>query len=199
MSEYSASAPVIDRNTVPMSARPAWLSPLTRNWMPCTGFSARSTSRFCDMLIAPVTAMNRNQTSTVEPNTLPMRSVPRDCTANTARMITSAMNSVRLGFSSNTPCNAGSVCRPSTAELIDIAGVSTESARNAAPPIIAGTMSHLPYLRSNEYNAKMPPSPLLSTRMQMSTYSTVVMSVIVQNTRESMPMTAVSSACCTPP
>ena len=35
--------------------------------------------------------------------------------------------------------------------------------------------------------------------MQMSTYSIVVISVIVQNTSESMPITAVSSAWATPP
>ena len=151
------------------------------------------------MLMAPVTAMNRNQMSTAVPNTLPMRSVPRDCTANTPTMMTNVMMSMRFGLEANTPCNAGRVCRPSTAELIDMAGVSTESARNAAPPIMAGTMSQPPYRRSSVYSAKMPPSPLLSTRMQMTTYSIVVISVIVQNTSESMPITAVSSAWVTPP
>ena len=60
-------------------------------------------------------------------------------------------------------------------------------------------MSQPPYRRSSVYSAKMPPSPLLSTRMQMTTYSIVVISVIVQNTSESMPITAVSSAWVTPP
>ena len=59
-------------------------------------------------------------------------------------MIAIVMTSVRFGLAENTLCSAGSVCRPSTAELIDMAGVSTESARNAAPPIIAGTMSQPP-------------------------------------------------------
>ena len=35
------------------------------------------------------------------------------------------------------------------------AGVSTESARKAAPPSMAGMTSHAPYLRINEYRAKM--------------------------------------------
>ena len=39
--------------------------------------------------------------------------------------------------------------------VIDTAGVSTESARKAAPPSMAGMTSHAPYLRINEYRAKM--------------------------------------------
>ena len=45
--------------------------------------------------------------------------------------------------------------QPSTADEIDTAGVSTESARKAAPPSMAGMTSHAPYLRINEYRAKM--------------------------------------------
>ena len=58
-------------------------------------------------------------------------------------------------FSVNRCSNAGSVFRPSTADEIDTAGVSTESARKAAPPSMAGMTSHAPYLRINEYRAKM--------------------------------------------
>jgi len=39
---------------------------------------------------------------------------------------------------------------PSTAEVTVTAGVSTPSASSAAPPSIAGTMSHLPQLRTSE-------------------------------------------------
>ncbi len=107
--------------------------------------------------------------------------------------------SVSSLFSVNSFSNAGSVSRPSTAELIDTAGVSTESARNAAPPSMAGIASHAPYLRISEYRAKMPPSPLLSMRMAMNTYLTVVISVIDQNTSDRMPSTASRSVLAKPP
>jgi hypothetical protein len=81
--------------------------------------------------------------------------VPRDCTANRITMITAVIIIVRSLFSVNRCSNAGSVFRPSTADEIDTAGVSTESARKAAPPSMAGMTSHAPYLRINEYRAKM--------------------------------------------
>ena len=84
-----------------------------------------------------------------------MLSVPRDCTANRITMITAVIIIVRSLFSVNRCSNAGSVFRPSTADEIDTAGVSTESARKAAPPSMAGMTSHAPYLRINEYRAKM--------------------------------------------
>jgi hypothetical protein len=116
-----------------------------------------------------------------------------------ATMITAVMASARLGFMLNIGANAGIVFRPSTADEIETAGVSTESARKAAPPSMAGIVSHAPYLRISEYSAKMPPSPLLSMRMAMSTYLTVVISVIDQNTSESMPSTAPRSILPKPP
>ena len=70
-------------------------------------------------------------------------------------MITAVIIIVRSLFSVNRCSNAGSVFRPSTADEIDTAGVSTESARKAAPPSMAGMTSHAPYLRINEYRAKM--------------------------------------------
>ena len=100
-----------------------------------------------------------NHTITTEPNTLPMLSVPCDCTQNNPTMITTVIMSVSSLFCVNRPSKAGKVSKPSTAELMDTAGVSTESARNAAPPSMAGNTSHLPYLRIREYRAKMPPSP----------------------------------------
>ena len=106
---------------------------------------------------------------------------------------------VRFAFSRNMGSNTGMVFKPSTAEEIDTAGVSTESARNAAPPSIAGMASQPPYLRISEYRAKMPPSPLLSMRMAISTYFTVVISVIDQNTRDSTPRIASLSAFWMPP
>lgn len=54
-------------------------------------------------------ARKPNQTSTIEPNTLPMLSVPRDCTEKRITMITTVIIRVRLGFSSNNlPMAAGS-------------------------------------------------------------------------------------------
>ena len=199
MSEYSASAPVVDRNTVPMTAMLAALCGLNRNFTPYTGLSAASTDQSPERFTAPTTARNVNHTSTTEPNTRPMLSVPRDCTENSTTMMTTVIISVRLPFSLNSASNGGSVFRPSTAELIDTAGVSTESARNAAPPSMAGMASHAPCLRISEYRAKMPPSPLLSIRMAMSTYLTVVISVIDQNTSDSMPSTASRSVLAMPP
>lgn len=155
--------------------------------MPYTGFRASNTDQSLERFVTPTMARKPNQTSTIEPNTLPMLSVPRDCTEKRITMITTVIIRVRLGFSSNNPSNGGRVCKPSTAELMETAGVSTESARNAAPPSMAGIASHAPYLRINEYSAKMPPSPLLSMRMAMSTYLTVVISVIDQKTSDSMP------------
>ena len=199
MSEYSASAPVVERNTVPIRAMPAALCGLNRNLMPYTGFRASNTDQSLERFVTPTMARKPNQTSTIEPNTLPMLSVPRDCTEKRITMITTVIIRVRLGFSSNNPSNGGRVCKPSTAELMETAGVSTESARNAAPPSMAGIASHAPYLRINEYSAKMPPSPLLSMRMAMSTYLTVVISVIDQKTSDSMPSTASRSTLPSPP
>ena len=139
MSEYSASAPVVDRNTVPMTAMPAALCGLNRNFTPYTGLSAASTDQSPERFTAPTTARNVNHTSTTEPNTRPMLSVPRDCTENSTTMMTTVIISVRLPFSLNSASNGGSVFRPSTAELIDTAGVSTESARNAAFALVVDT------------------------------------------------------------
>ena len=107
------------------------------------------------MATTPTIARNANQTITTEPKTLPIDSVPRDCTANRITMITAVIIIVRSLFSVNRCSNAGSVFRPSTADEIDTAGVSTESTRKAAPPSMAGMTSHAPYLRINEYRAKM--------------------------------------------
>jgi len=149
--------------------------------------------------MSPTTARNENHIITTEPKVRPMRSVPCDCTENSTTMITTVIISVSSLFSVITCSSAGNVSKPSTAELIDTAGVSTESARNAAPPSMAGIASHAPYLRISEYSAKMPPSPLLSIRMAISTYLTVVMSVIDQNTSDSTPSTASRSALAKPP
>ena len=141
---------MVERNTVPISAIPAALCGLNRNLTPYTGLRAANTDQSLLRFTTPTTARKLNQTSTIEPKTLPMLSVPRDCTENRITMITTVIMRVRLGFSSNSCSSGGKVCRPSTAELMDTAGVSTESARKAAPPSIAGMASQAPYLRINE-------------------------------------------------
>ena len=77
--------------------------------------------------------------------------------------------------------------KPSTAEATEMGGVIIPSASKAQPPIMAGRMSHFPFLRTNENSEKMPPSPLLSAFSVMSTYLMVVCSVNVQNTQEIAP------------
>ena len=52
---------------------------------------------------------------------------------------------------------------------------------------MAGKISHLPHFLTSEYREKMPPSPLLSAFMAISTYLIVVSSVIDQNTSDSEP------------
>ena len=81
------------------------------------------------------------------------------------------------------------VRRPSMAVVTVTAGVRMPSASSAAPPIIAGMMSHLPQRFTRLYRAKMPPSLWLSAFMATRTYLTVVMSVIVQMMSDSAPMT----------
>ena len=89
--------------------------------------------------------------------------------------------------------------RPSTAVVTVTAGVSTPSASRAAPPSMAGKMSHLPQCFTREYREKMPPSPWLSAFMAMSTYLKVVSRVMVQITRDREPMIKLSSTWVMPP
>ena len=147
----------------------------------------------------PIIARNENQIITKTPKTLPIFSVPRDCTENSATMMTSAIIIGRYGLETNVDSKTGRDSKPSTAETIDTAGVKTESARKAAPPTIAGTQSHFAYLRTSENSEKMPPSPLLSALSAIKTYSTVVISVTVQKSSESIPTIDISSQLPTPP
>ena len=93
----------------------------------------------------------------------------------------------------------GMLRRPSTAVVTVTAGVSTPSASRAAPPSMAGRISHLPQSFTSAYSEKMPPSPWLSAFMAISTYLIVVSSVIVQNTSEREPTMKASSTCSIPP
>ena len=79
------------------------------------------------------------------------------------------------------------VRRPSMAVVTVTAGVRMPSASSAAPPIMAGRISHGATLRTKLNRAKMPPSLWLSAFMAITTYLTVVTSVMVQMTSESAP------------
>ena len=91
------------------------------------------------------------------------------------------------------------VRRPSMAVVTVTAGVRIPSARSAAPPTMAGMMSHLPQRLTRLYSAKMPPSLWLSAFMATSTYLTVVMSVMVQMSSDSAPRTTSSLMVPRPP
>ena len=99
----------------------------------------------------------------------------------------SVMMTTFIWLSPMMSCTAGMVRRPSMAVVMVTAGVRMPSASRAAPPSMAGMMSHLPYLRTMLYRAKMPPSPWLSALRETSTYFTVVSSVTVQMTSERAP------------
>ena len=97
-----------------------------------------------------MTPRKENQMSIIGPNALPILLVPACCTAKSAQMIASVM---RMTFVCPTPRSLsidGMLRRPSIAVVTVTAGVSTPSASSAAPPIIAGKMSHLPQLRTSE-------------------------------------------------
>ena len=78
-----------------------------------------------------------------------MRLVPACCTAKSDAMIQSVM--MTPVWRPPRSLSIIAILRsPSTAEVTVTAGVSTPSASSAAPPSIAGTMSHLPQLRTSE-------------------------------------------------
>ncbi len=85
-------------------------------------------------------------------------------------------------------CRAGNLVSPSTAEVMEMGGVIMPSASKAAPPIIAGTTNHFRLRRTKAYNAKVPPSPLLSALSMSQTYLRVVCKVIVQIMQDKAPM-----------
>ena len=88
---------------------------------------------------------------------------------------------------------------PSTAVVTVTAGVRTPSASRAAPPSIAGMISHFPQFFTREYREKIPPSPWLSAFMAISTYFTVVSRVMVQITRDRDPIMNWASTSRIPP
>ena len=84
--------------------------------------------------------------------------------------------------------SGSNVRKPSMADATEIGGVIIPSASKVLPPMMAGNINHfiLAFLTS-AYNAKIPPSPLLSARNVKITYFTVVCKVSVQKIQDSPP------------
>ena len=164
-----------------------------------TGLNARSTPGRSKTCSRPMMPRNENHTSITGPNALPILLVPAHCTAKSVLMMTRVIRTTCACPLPRKRFIAGMLRRPSTAVVTVTAGVRTPSARSAAPPIIAGKMSQGATFFTSAYSENMPPSPLLSARMAMSTYLTVVSSVIVQMMSESAPRIKSSFTCAMPP
>ena len=194
MSEYSASAPVVQRKTLPKTIKPAALSlPSNKKVMPRRGFKARMTERSAPILTRPVIPKNKNHKVITGPNALPIREVPACCMAKSEQRMMMVIKTTVCWFVPISAYIAGMVRRPSMAVVTVTAGVRIPSARSAAPPIMAGIINHFAQRLTRLYRAKMPPSLWLSAFMAIRTYLTVVIRVRVQIMRESAPrITSVS-------
>ena len=90
-----------------------------------------------------------------------------------------------------------STFRPSTADSTVMAGVSMPSPKNSARPTMAPMPMVALILRvmpgercASAASARVPPSPLLSARMMISTYLTVTTRISAQKIIDSEPITA---------
>ncbi len=92
-----------------------------RNAIAHVGDSPCSTPGWARMCGTPAAAITTNQSSITGPNRLPTLPVPNFCTANRTTRITAAIGTMRCSTL------GAAVCRPSTAESTDTAGVITES------------------------------------------------------------------------
>ena len=157
-----------------------------------SGFSAcrmRVSSITCE---APSTPITTNQTSMTGPNRRATASVPDRCTQNSAITITSVTGTTQ----SAEPGTTSSI--PSIADITDMAGVMIASPKNSETPTIPVRYSHQARLPPSAPCAlatsdSVPPSPLLSARRIRKTYFTVTISTTVQNSMDTMPITAVSA------
>ncbi len=94
------------------------------------------------------------------------------------------------------------IVKPSTADEIEIGGVINPSAIKDAQPINAGIIVHFAlYLLTNAYNAKIPPSPLLSAFKARITYFIVTIKVNVQkhNSHHLVPIHSSDTCSCAIP
>ena len=84
------------------------------------------------------------------PNSLPMLEVPARCTANRTQTMAMVMATTRVWPSPSRAWPTGMLRRPSMAVVTVTAGVRMPSASSAAPPIMAGRMSHFAQRRTSE-------------------------------------------------
>ena len=159
---------------------PEWLMGENRNMMPRMGLSARRMDRLPSMLNRPAPARNRNHSVISGPNSLPIDEVPARCMANRPQIMMMVMMITLVWPSPSSAWPHSMVRRPSMAVVTVTAGVRM-------PSIMAGRISHGATLRTRLNRAKMPPSLWLSAFMAITTYLTVVTSVMVQMTSESAP------------
>ena len=96
------------------------------------------------MCSSPVTPRKLNHSSMTGPKALPMRLVPACWTEKSAVMIKSVMITTFHWPAPRKRSMLSIERRPSTAVVTVTAGVRTPSASSAAPPSIAGRISHLP-------------------------------------------------------
>ena len=92
----------------------------------------------------PVTPRKENHSSIQGPKAFPILLVPACCTENRAKMISSVMTTTFHCPSPKKRFITSMLRRPSTAVVTVTAGVRTPSASRAAPPSMAGKMSHFP-------------------------------------------------------
>ena len=116
-----------------------------------------------------------------------MELVPALWTRNSSAIIVIVINMILFCPSPSSSRMEEMLLRPSIAVVTVTAGVITPSASRAAPPIMAGKMSHFPKCFTRLYREKIPPSPWLSACMATTTYFIVVSRVMVQMTRDSAP------------
>ena len=94
----------------------------------------------------PSTASMLNQTAITGPNIFPIEAVPNCCRKKKTVMMPRTMYTI---VSVAMLWRDGMFLRPSTAEVMEMGGVMMPSASTEAPPIMAGTTSHLRRLRTS--------------------------------------------------
>ena len=123
----------------------------------------------------------------IGPKKRPTRAVPQCWTANSAsRIATAPGTTISSSWGSM-------ISRPSIEDSTEMAGVIMLSPKNSAAPKMPTEASTPKALVDNRLwassasSASSPPSPSLSVRMNVSTYITVTITVIDQNTSEITP------------
>ena len=79
----------------------------------------------------------------IGPKALPIMEVPARCMANSTQRMAMVIKTTTFWLSPMMPWKNGIVRRPSMAVVTVTAGVRMPSASSAAPPTMAGMMSHL--------------------------------------------------------